>query len=355
MLADRVDYIIGVDTHTATHTAAVVTPTGAALAHRTVPADADGYLHVYRFAVEQAPGRRVWAIEGTGSYGAGLTTHLLEQGEWVVEVDRPARPARRNGAKTDYLDAVRAAREALGREHLAQPRQRGDREAIRVLVTTRQSAMQARTCAINHLKALVVNAPERLRQQLRALATDQLLARCARLRSHPTQPIEYRATIAALRRTAQRSLALQAEADDLHAELDTLIRRRAPWLLAEPGIGVICAAQLLNAWSHAGRLRSEAAFAMLGGAAPIEASSGKVVRHRLNRSGDRQLNRALHTIVLSRMAYHAETRAYVARRIAEGKTAREIQRCLKRYLARRLFKLLEAPPAHAQKEKIATT
>lgn len=118
---------------------------------------------------------------------------------------------------------------------------------------------------------------------------------------------------------------------------------------------MICAAQLLNAWSHAGRLRSEAAFAMLGGAAPIEASSGKVVRHRLNRSGDRQLNRALHTIVLSRMAYHAETRAYVARRIAEGKTAREIQRCLKRYLARRLFKLLEAPPAHAQKEKIATT
>lgn len=159
MLADRVDYIIGVDTHTATHTAAVVTPTGAALAPRTVPADADGYLHVYRFAVEQAPGRRVWAIEGTGSYGAGLTTHLLEQGEWVVEVDRPARPARRNGAKTDDLDAVRAAREALGREHLAQPRQRGDREAIRVLVTTRQSAMQARTCAINHLKALVVNAP----------------------------------------------------------------------------------------------------------------------------------------------------------------------------------------------------
>jgi transposase len=242
----------------------------------------------------------------------------------VVEVDRPARPARRNGAKTDDLDAVRAAREALGREHLAQPRQRGDREAIGVLVTTRQSAMQARRCAINHLKALVVNAPERLRQQLRALATDQLLARCARLRSHPTQPIEYRATIAALRRTAQRSLALVAEADNLHAELDTLIR-------------------------------SEAAFAMLGGAAPIEASSGKVVRHRLNRSGDRQLNRALHTIVLSRMAYHAETGAYVARRIAEGKTAREIQRCLKRYLARRLFKLLEAPPAHAQKEKIATT
>jgi transposase len=221
----------------------------------------------------------------------------------VVEIDRPTRPARRNGAKTDDLDAVRAAHQALSRDHLAQPRQRGDREAMRVLLTTRHSAMQPRTCAINHLKALVVNAPAPLRDQLRALATDQLLARCAGLRSHPTQPIEHRATIIALRRTARRVLALQAEADDLHAELDTLVGRLAPRLLAEPGIGVICPIQLLTAWSHARRLRSEAAFAVLGGAAPIEASSGKVVRRRLNRSGDRQLNRALHTIVLSRMTH----------------------------------------------------
>jgi transposase len=355
MLADNIDHIIGVDTHKATHTAAVVNPTGVAIAHQTVPADAAGYLRVYRFAVEQAPGRRVWAVEGTGSYGAGLTAYLLEQGEWVTEIDRPARPARRNGAKTDDLDAVRAAREALGREHLAQPRRRGDREAIRVLVTTRESAMQARTCAINHLKALVVNAPERLRDELRTLATDDLLVRCARLRSHPTQPVEHRATITALRRTARRVLALTAEAGDLQAELDTLVGRLAPRLLAEPGVGVICAAQLLNAWSHAGRLRSEAAFAMLGGAAPIEASSGKVVRHRLNRSGDRQLNRALHTIALSRMAHHAETRAYVARRTAEGKTPREIKRCLKRYLARRLFKLLETTSTLVPNEEIATT
>lgn len=224
-----------------------------------------------------------------------------------------------------------------------------------MLLTTRHSAMQARTSAINHLKALVINAPARLRDQLRPLATDQLLARCARLRSHPTQPIEHRATIIALRRTAQRALILAAEADDLHDELDTLVDRLAPRLLAEPGVGVICAAQLLTAWSHAGRLRSEAAFAMLGGAAPIEASSGKVVRHRLNRSGDRQLNRALHTIVVSRMAHHAQTRAYVTRRTAEGKTPREIKRCLKRYLARRLFKLLETSPAPVPNEQIATT
>ena len=167
----------------------------------------------------------------------------------------------------------------------------------------------------------MVNAPERLREQLRALATDQLLARCARLRSHPTQPIEHRATIIGLRRTAQRALALQAEADDLQAELDGLVDRLAPGLLAEPGIGVICAAQLLTAWSHPGRLRSEAAF---------------------------------HTIVLSRMTYHAQTRAYVARRTAEGKTPREIKRCLKRYLARRLFKLLETSPAPVPNAQIAT-
>ena len=230
MLADKVDHIIGVDTHKDTHTAAVVSPAGAATAHQTVPATTGGYLRLYHFAVEQAPARRVWAIEGTGSYGAGLTAYLLEQGEWVVEIDRPARPARRNGAKTDDLDAVRAAREALDREHLAQPRQRGDREAIRVLLTTRESAMQARTCTLNHLKALVVNAPERLRDELRTLATDQLLARCAHLRSHPTQSVEHRATVIGLRRTAQRALALQAEADELHNELDTLVDRLAPRL-----------------------------------------------------------------------------------------------------------------------------
>jgi transposase len=227
MLADKVDHIIGVDTHKDSHTIAVVSPAGAVIAHQRVPATTLGYLSGYRYAVERAPRRRVWAIEGTGSYGAGLTTYLLEQGQWVVEIDRPARPARRNGAKTDDLDAVRAAREALGRDHLAQPRRRGDREAIRVLLTTRHSAMGARTSAINHLKALVVNAPERLREQLRALTTDQLPARCARLRGHPTQPIEQRATITGLRRTAQRALALQAEADDLQAELDTLVRRSA--------------------------------------------------------------------------------------------------------------------------------
>jgi transposase len=303
-----------------------------------------------RFACERAPGRRVWAIEGTGSFGAGLTTFLLEQGEWVVEVDRPARPGRRNGAKSDELDAARAAHEALSRPHLAQPRRRGAREAIRVLLATREGAVVARTKAIGQLKALIVNAPEQLRQHFRSLTTDEQLARCARLRTGPSQSVEHRSTIIALRSAARRALALEAEAADLESQLELLVRELAPALLAQPGVGVISAAQLFSAWSHRGRFRSEAAFASLAGAAPIPASSGQVVRHRLNRGGDRQLNRALHTIVLSRLAHHQETRAYALRRTAEGRTPREIKRCLKRHLARRLFRLLEgsaevdAPP-----------
>lgn len=168
MLADEVDYVIGVDTHRDTNTAAVVdAATGAALADLQCTTDALGYKRLLAFANRHSNARRVWAIEGTGSYGSGLTTFLLERGEWVVEFDRPARPARRNGAKSDDLDAVRAAREALSRDHLAAPRARGDREALRVLLTARQGAIIARTKAIGQLKALIVNAPEGLREQLR--------------------------------------------------------------------------------------------------------------------------------------------------------------------------------------------
>jgi transposase len=343
MLADRIDFVLGVDTHKHTHTAAAVTPAGGLVAHLTVAADAAGYRRLLAFADEEAPGRRIWAIEGTGSFGAGLTTHLLEHGEWVVEIDRPKRPARRNGAKTDQLDAVRAAREALAREHLAQPRSRGAREALRVLLTTRENAMRARTKAICQLKDLVVSAPESLRRPLQALPTASLVERCTRLRTNAAHSVEQRYTVLALRTTARRALALQAEAAELEAQLEPLIQQAAPILLDEPGVGPVSAAQLLCSWSHAGRLRSESAFAALACVAPIPASSGQVTRHRLSRSGDRQLNRALHTIIVSRQVHHPETQAYVARRTIEGKSPREIKRCLKRHLARRLFKLLEGP------------
>lgn len=340
-LQDRVDHVVGVDTHKASHTAAVVLPSGAEVATQTLPTDAFGYRRLLQFARRHAPQRRVWAIEGTGSFGRGFTTCLLEQGEWVVEIDRPARPARRNGAKSDELDATRAAREALARDHLAQPRRRGTREAIRVLLRTRQGAVVSRSRAICHLKALVVTAPEGVRHQLRHLATDALLARCARLRTTAAQSLEHRATIVALRMTARRALSLEAEAADLESQIEVLVTSWAPELVAEPGVGVLTAAEVLLAWSHAGRLRSEAAFAAMAGVAPIPASSGQTRRFRLNRGGDRQLNCALHTIVLSRLTHHAETRSYAARRLSEGKTDREVRRCLKRHLARRLFKLLE--------------
>lgn len=168
-LADQVDFVIGVDTHKQSHTLGIVDNGGRELDNVTIPTDAFGYRRMLTWASKHASeqARRVWAIEGTGSFGAGLVTYLLSQGEWVVEIDRPARPARRNGAKSDTLDAYRAAREALARTHLAQPRRRGEREAIRVLLTTRDGAIRARAKALCHLHALIVNAPAQLRDQLR--------------------------------------------------------------------------------------------------------------------------------------------------------------------------------------------
>jgi transposase len=357
MLAEHVDGVIGVDTHTHNLTAAAVNPVGAVLGQRTEPAQLAGYQRLLRFGRVRVPGRRVWALEGTGSYGAGLAAFLADHHEQVVEIDRPARPARRDGANSDLLDAARAAREALARTHLARPRARGRREALRVLLACRHGAVQARTAAVNQLKALLVTAPEPLRAQLGALDGDRLVTVSARLGGHPARSVEHNernATVQALRATARRVLALDHEAAVLTAQLRRLVDRAMPALLEVVGVGPVVA-QLLVSWSHPGRLRSEAAFAALAGAAPIPASSGTTIRWRLNRCGDRQLNRALHTIVLARRAHHAETRAYVARRTADGKTSKEINRCLKRALARRRYKLLEAPTDIIRKERIATT
>jgi transposase len=316
-------------------------PVGGLLAQTSVWADAGGYRRLLAFAQAQVPGRRCWAVEGAGSYGAGLAAFLQAQGERVVEVGRPKRPPRRTGAKSDALDAVRAAREALAHDHPLAPRRRGDREALRVLLATRHSACVAKVSATNQLKALIVGAPEELRTELRGLVTKRQIARCARLRDRPTRSLEHRMTVRALRSTAHRIQLLAAEAAELCAELERLVVAVTPWLLELPGVGPISAAQILVSWSHAGRLRSEAAFAALAGVNPIPASSGQVTRHRLNRSGDRQLNRALHTIVLARLRDDPQTRAYAARRRGEGKSIRDIRRCLKRAIARQLFKLLE--------------
>jgi transposase len=212
---------------------------------------------------------------------------------------------------------------------------------LRVLLATRHGACAAKVSAINQLKALIVGAPEELRAELRGLTTRRQVTRCARLRDRPARSLEHRMTVRTLRSTAQRIQALAGEAADLQAELERLVVAVAPWLLELPGVGPISAAQVLVSWSYAGRLRSEAAFAAVAGVNPIPASSGQVTRHRLNRSGDRQLNRALHTIVLARLRDDPQTRTYAARRQAQGKSIRDIRRCLKRAIARQLFKLLE--------------
>jgi transposase len=302
----------GVDTHRDTLAAAITDPVGGVLAELSVSADAAGYQRLLSFARAQVPGRRCWAVEGAGSYGAGLGALLEAHGERMVEVGRPKRPPRRSGAKSDALDAVRAAREALAHDHPLAPHRRGDREALRVLLATRHNACAAKVSATNQLKALIVGAPDELRAELRGLATKHQVARCARFRDRPARSLEHRMTIRALRSTAQGIQLLAVEAAGLRAELDRLVAAVAPWLLELPGVGPISAAQVLVSWSHAGRLHSEAAFAALAGVNPIPASSGQVTRHRLNRSGDRQLNRALHTVVVARLRDDPSTLAYAA-------------------------------------------
>ena len=345
MLAGLVELVIGVDTHKDTHTAAVVAAaTGAVITQMTVPATPAGYQQLLQVAAHQ-PGQRVWAVEGTGGYGAGLTRFLHAHTEQVVELDRPKRAARRHGAKSDPLDAIRAAREALSRDRLAQPRAAGHRAALSVRLTVRRSAVQATTDAQRQLHALVVAAPDALRGRLRGLTTPRLVSTCGRLRLRADLDPETAATVASLRALAHRIQLLNAEIADHTRAITTLVRAWRPELLGRCGVGPIVAATVLCAWSHPGRCGSDAAFAMLGGAAPIPASSGQTVRVRLNRSGDRHLNQALHLVVLTRLRYDPATRAHAQRRRAEGKTNREIKRCLVRYVARQLYRLLEAQPA----------
>jgi len=345
MLEGKVDAVIGVDTHRDRHTAAILDPNGGLVAQLELPSDQAGAEALLSVVTERAPSRRCWALEGTGCYGAGLASFLAAQGEWVVEVDRPKRPRGRTGAKSDLLDAIRAGREALSRDHLACPRQRGQREALRVLHLTRSGAVKVSADARRHLKALLVTAPEPLRAELRRGTWLRQARACAALVAAPTDPVEHRATVRALRLTAERALAAHQEARQLGKELGALVQAMAPALLAQPGVGPVTAAQLLISWSHPSRRRSEAAFAILAGVAPIPASSGQVVRHRLNRGGDRQLNRSLHTIVMTREAWHEPTKRYVARRTLQGKSRREIRRCPARSTARQLFRLLERQPA----------
>jgi transposase len=341
MLADQLDYVIGVDPHRDTHALAIVdVRTGGVVFETSVAANSGGYARALELAREHAPGRRAFAVEGSGSFGAGLTRFLASKGERVLEVGR-LRRERRSGGKTDALDAIRAARSVLAQSRPAEPRAAGEREALRALMAAREGAVNARRAGLCQLRGLLVSAPEPLRAELRSLTGAQLLRRLAAVRPERRQDPELRGTLLALRALARRVKTLTVEERELAGEIETLTRKLAPQLLEQPGVGPLAAAQILISWSHRGRIRSEAAFARLAGCAPIPASSGQTIRYRLDRSGDRRLNRALHMILVTRRRTHPPTIAYINRRIQEGKSRREASRCLKRYLARNLYRLLE--------------
>ena len=258
----------------------------------------------------------------------------------MLEAGRSPRGERRLRGKDDGLDAVRAARAALGHQ-LASPRAGQRREALRLLLVARRSAVDVRREALVQLRSVIVTAPDHLREELRGLPVQRLLDRCTGLRRSTTATPDELTARLVLRSLARRIEAATVEAAELEREILAHVRALAPELLEEPGVGAIVAAQLLVAWSHPGRVRSEAAFARLAGVAPLPASSGQTSRHRLSRGGDRQLNRALHTIVLHRRQHDPATRDYIARRTAEGKSCRDATRLLKRYLARRVYRLLQ--------------
>jgi transposase len=343
MVADDVTFVIGGDTHGALHSLAVlVRATGVVLAERSIDATAAGYRAALAWAMQTAPGVRVWALEGTGHYGAGLTRYLAAHGEVVLEVSRAQRNRRRDG-KHDRLDAVLAARTAIANDAgIAAPRQGAERDAVRMLLVARESAADARKQALTQLRTLLVTLPDPLRAQLDRLPPGQLLARACSLRS---RDLATSSMLHAIRSVARRVALLQREAGQLERRLTGHLERLAPQLLAEPGIGPIVASRIVVAFSHTGRIHSEAAFARLAGTAPIPASSGQNTgKYRLHRGGDRRLNRSLHTVIICRLRLDPATRAYVDQATARGKTRRDAIRLLKRYLARHLYRILTNPP-----------
>ena len=340
----EVAVILGVDTHLDFHTAVAVDHLGRRLGESSVPTTVKGYERLLCWAEGFGPVRCA-GVEGTSSYGAGLARHLKTQGVEVLEVERPKRrrrSSRRNVEKSDPSDAEAAARAVLAGEASGVPKSGDGRvEMIRTLRAARRSAIKARTQAANQLQGLRVTAPEELCQRLRGLATKELVSVTARFRLGDGPRDVLTATRFALRSVARRHEALSAEIVELDAHLDRLVAQAAPELVSLPGIGTDNAATLLIvAGDNPQRLRSEASFASLCGVAPIEASSGKVIRHRLNCGGNREANRALYMICLSRMRRDQRTQEYVARRTVEGKSKREIIRCLKRYIAREAYHVL---------------
>jgi transposase len=339
---DEAGLVVGAGTHLDTHTAAICDARGRVVSQLQVPATTAGYVQLLAFARSAAGNCPVaWAVEGTRHYGLGLARHLAAQGEHVSEIDCSRHVGKRRAGKSDPIDAVRAARELLARPAPAQMRADGDREALRLLMTGRDNAVQSAKTARTVLTSVIVTAPAQLREELRHLPAKRRAEACAALACPAGADRLIRVAYQTLIRLGQRISSLAVVAAGLEDQISEIVDEMAPGLVAaEPGVGPLSAAQILLSWSHAGRIRTEAAFAMLSGTAPVPVSSGRTDRHRLNRLGDRQLNRALHVIAVNRMRHHPPTLAYVERRRAEGKTDKEIRRCIKRYLARHLYRAL---------------
>ena len=343
MAQESTRVIGGVDTHKDVHVAAVVDDRGKLLDAEEFETTAVGYTKLLAWMQSFGTLDKV-GVEGTGSYGAGLARHLATEGITVMEVNRPNRQMRRRRGKSDSVDAEAAARAALNDEATVVPKSKDSLvESIRVLRVAYTSARNSRTRVTLQIRDLVLTGPTQLRAVLGPLTSEARAHACARLRPGAvTDPAE--ATKYALRSLARRHQSLTTEMADLAASLDELTALANPALRAAKGVGPDVAAILLvAAGDNPERLNTEAGFAALCGASPIEASSGKVNRHRLNRSGNRQANHALWTIAMTRLRSDEATKAYMVRRTAEGKTRREVVRCLKRYIAREMFQLLTNP------------
>jgi transposase len=332
---------LGVDTHKDIHVAVALDNLGRRLGTLSVPTIPAGYKELVDWANGFGPLGRA-GVEGTGSFGAGLTRFLRAEGIEVFEVIRPRRRDQYCSGKSDPIDAEAAARAVLAGTATGVPKGTdGEVEMIRILRAARRSAVKARAQAANQLKALLITAPERLKSELRRLSTTRLVARSSRFRPGTDLANVEAATKFAMRSVARRYQQLSEEISELDEQLDRLVSEAAPELVAVEGVGIDTAASLLiAAGDNPERLKNEAAFAQLCGTAPIPASSGKNVRHRLNRHGNRDANRALYVIAVCRMSRDKRTRSYVAKRTAEGKSKKEIIRCLKRYIAREIYRIL---------------
>ena len=338
------EIILGVDTHKDLHVAAVLTALGVLRETKTFPATAAGYQALLAWVGTFGILRRA-GVECTGSYGAALARYLRAVGVEVIEVNQPDKATRRQRGKTDTLDAEAAARAVLsGRASATAKAGDGPVEMLRMFKLAKASAIKARTQTINQLKAVLVAADPQLRETLSGLSNLRLIRHCAQLEIDAPQDTASAAAYT-LRLLAQRILTLTKEISELDQQITTAVTTHTPHLLTRSGIGPDnAAAVLIAAGDNPDRLRSEASFAALCGVSPLEASSGKTRRRRLNRGGDRQANSALYRIALSRLRWDTRTRDYLARRTTEGKTRREAIRCLKRYIAREIYRIITSPP-----------